>query len=215
MRFNIMNMVNMSMGFSPFQLWMGHSARVVPPLVLSNVASTATTMEEECARQVIKFIENIRMEAQDNLLQAKISQTAQANKSRSLTFPFAIGGCIRLSTLNRRHEYKASGEKHMAKFMPRFNGPYTIVDIDEEHSMVTLDLPNSPNAVPTFHTSEVVPYKENDAELFPNREFSRPPPITTKDGDKEYFIHDIIDEQQRGCGTHYLVRWIGYGPEEN
>ena len=214
-RFNIMNMVNMSTGFSPFQLWMGRSVWVVPPLVLSNVASTATTTEEERARQVIKFIENIRMEAQDNLLRAKISQAAQANKSHSLTFPFAIGGRVCLSTLNRRHEYKASGEKHMAKFMPRFDGPYTIVDIDEEHSTVMLDLLNLPNAVPTFHTSEVVPYKENDAELFPNHKFSRPPLITTKDGNEEYFIHNIINERWRGHGTHYLVWWIGYGPEEN
>ena len=212
-RFNIMNTVNMSTGFSPFQLRMGRSARVVPPLVLPDVVNTSE--EDERAQHVIKFIENIRMEAQDNLLRAKISQAAQANKSRSLTFPFVIGGRVRLSTLNRRHEYKASGEKRVAKFMPRFDGPYTIIDIDEEHSTVTLDLPNSPNAVPTFHTSEVVPYKENDAELFPNREFSRPPPITTEDGNEEYFIRDIIDERRRGRGTRYLVRWIGYGPEEN
>ena len=31
--FNIMNMINKSMGYLPFQLHMGHSPRVLPPLV--------------------------------------------------------------------------------------------------------------------------------------------------------------------------------------
>jgi len=99
--------------------------------------------------------------------------------------------------------------------MPQFDGPYTIIDIDEESSTVTLNLPNSPNTVPTFHTSEVVHYVENNAELFPNHEFARPTPITMEDGDEEYFIWDIIDECRRGRGKRYLIRWVGYGPEED
>ena len=93
----------------------------------------------------------------------------------------------------------------MAKFMPRFNGPYTIVDIDEENSPVTLDLPNSPNIFPTFHTSVVVPYLENDMTLFLGREFCKPTPITTKEGTEEYFTRDIIDERHQGCGYHCRV----------
>jgi len=136
------------------------------------------------------------MEAQDNLLRAKISQAAQANKTRTLMFPFVIGGRARLSTLHRRHKYKAAGEKCVAKFMPRFDGPYTIINIDETDSTVTLDLPNSPNIFPTFHTSEVVPFVENDPVLFPGREFSKPPPVTMEDRTEEYFVRDIINERQ-------------------
>ena len=99
--------------------------------------------------------------------------------------------------------------------MPHFDGPYMIVDIDEENSMVTLDLPNSPNIFPTFHTLVVIPYIENNMTLFPGHEFSKPAPITTEDGTEEYFIHDIIDEQCQGHGFHYLVQWVGYGPEED
>ena len=122
---------------------------------------------------------------------------------------------MRLSTLNRWDEYKAAGEKQVAKFMPRYDGPYTVIDINEEDSTVTLDLPNSPNIFPTFHTSVVVPYVENDATLFPGREFSQPGPVITEEGTEEYFIRDIIDERRCGQGYRYLVRWIGYGPEEN
>jgi len=99
--------------------------------------------------------------------------------------------------------------------MPRYNGPYTIVDIDEDSSMVTLDLPNSLNICPTFHTSEVEPHVENDATLFPNREFDRPPAITMEDGTEEYLICDIIDKHRCGRGYRYLVHWVGYGREED
>lgn len=111
-------------------------------------------------------------------------------------FPFVIGGWARLSTLHRRHEYKATGEKHVAKFMPHFDGPYTIINIDETDSTVTLDLPNSPNVFPTFHTSEVVPFVENNPVLFPGHEFSKPPLVTMEDGTEEYFVRDIINERQ-------------------
>ena len=107
--------------------------------------------------------------------------------------------------LHRHHEYQGSGEKHVAKFMPQYDGPYTIIDIDEGDSTVTLDLPNLPNIFPTFHTSEVAPYIENNTTLFPNREFSRPPAVTMKDGSEEYFIRDIIDERRCSRGYRYLV----------
>ena len=90
--------------------------------------------------------------------------------------------------------------KTVAKFMPRFDGPYTITDIDPDHSTVTLDLPNSPNIFPMFHTSLVIPYIENDPTLFPDCEFSRPPGIITDDGSSEYLIRDIIDERRCGNG---------------
>ena len=212
-RFNIMNTINKSTGFSPFQLRMGRSPRVIPPLVEGEREDPGP--EAERAFTLIKRLEQMSMEAQDNLLRAKISQAAQANKSRTLTFPFAIGGRVRLSTMNRRQEFKGSGEKRVAKFMPRYDGPYTIVDIDEDSSTVTLDLPNSPNICPTFHTSEVEPHVENDATLFPGREFERPPAITMEDGTEEYLIRDIIDERRCGRGYRYLVRWVGYGREED
>ena len=72
--------------------------------------------------------------------------------------------------------------------MPRFDGPYTIIDVDEQHSTMTLNLPNSPNIYPTFHTSEILPSIESDTTLFPSRQFEELSPITTEEGDKEYFI---------------------------
>ena len=79
-----------------------------------------------------------------------------------------------------------------------------------------LDLPNSPNIFPTFHTSNLLPNIENDVTLFLNREFGKPPPIIMmEDSSEEYFIQDIIDEQQCEYGYQYLVHWVSYGPEED
>ena len=68
--------------------------------------------------------------------------------------------------------------------------------MDEQHSTVTLDLPNSPNIHPTFHTSEVLPYIESDTTLFPSHRFEEPNPIITNDGNEEYYIECILDAQR-------------------
>lgn len=97
--------------------------------------------------------------------------------------------------------------------MPWFNGPYTVIDVDEEHSTVTLDLPNSPNICPTFHTSEVPPYIESDTTLFPSCHFEEPIPVITNKGDEESYIDHIPDTWRCSRGYQYLIHWCGYGLE--
>jgi Chromo (CHRromatin Organisation MOdifier) domain len=84
-----------------------------------------------------------------------------------------------------------------------------------EFSAYTLDLPNSPNIFPTFHASQLKRFNTNDAELFPSREHARPGAIMTSEGLEEYAIEKIIDEKKKGRGYQYLVRLVGYGPEED
>ena len=103
----------------------------------------------------------------------------------------------------------------VAKFMPRFDGPFLITAVNEAKSTVTLDLPSTSKRHPVFHTSQILPFIENDPSLFPSREFSKPPPISDAFGNEEFLIRDIIDEQRSGRGFKYLVRWIGYGDKEN
>ena len=99
--------------------------------------------------------------------------------------------------------------------MPRYDGPYTVIDTDEKHSTVTIELPNAPNVFPTFHTSEILPYIECDTDLFPSRKFEEPPPILTPEGSEEFFIDRILDQRRRGRGYQYLVRWRGYSLEHD
>jgi hypothetical protein len=64
-RFAIMNTVNSSTGFSPFQLKTGRSPRVIPPLTPAPPTATAAEID---ARQIIARLEIDVKEAQDNLL---------------------------------------------------------------------------------------------------------------------------------------------------
>jgi hypothetical protein len=183
--FNYMSTVNKSTGFSPFQLQMGQTPQMVPPLILM---STATDMDNILASKFIKKIHLITLEVKDNLTCTKISQALQSNKSQTLTFPFKVGDHVQLSTFYRRCEYKASGELPVAKFMPRFDSPFRILDANQSNLTVRLKLPENSKTHPVFHTSQVLLYKENDTILFPSREFSKPLPIITDTGNKEYFV---------------------------
>ena len=161
--FDIMNTVNHSTGFTPFQLRFGRSPHLLPPLFSSNL----TTPTDILTHDLIQTMQLNVSEAQDNLITAKVSQAFQSNKSRSLTFPFKVGDRVVLSTLHRWQEFKANNSNRVAKFIPRFDGPFKIKSTDEKHSTVTLDLPNLPNIFPVFHTSEIRHFAENDDNLFP------------------------------------------------
>ena len=210
-----MNTVNKSTGFTPFQLRLGRNPRIIPPLI-QHQNLLPLTPSELSAQTIIDRIQHDVWEAQDNLIKAKISQAQQANKHRNTDFPFEVGQRVRLSTLHRRREYKSKNEKRVVKFMPRFNGPYKITKIDKEHSTVTLDLPRSPDIFPIFHTSEIMPFIENDETLFPSCALHAPEPVNVNDN-LEYFVEKILDKRKaRGRGgNQFLVRWVGQGLEYN
>jgi hypothetical protein len=148
-------------------------------------------------------------------MKAKVTQAAFANTAWGPDLKLEIRDRAMLSTENRQQEYMAKGEKRVAKVMPRFDGPYYIVDVNKKKSTITLDFPQSSKRFPTFHTSEVMPYNENDCELFPGRELIRPSTIITENGAEEFYIEKIIDARKRGRGMQYLVRWLGYGPGDD
>ena len=116
--------------------------------------------------------------------------------------------------MNRRKHYKAKGEKRVAKFMPRFDGPYQVVKARPESSTYTLDIPGS-KAFKTFHVSELVRWHANDDTKFPSRALTRPGPLLTEDGYEEYEIDHIVDSKLYRKQRRYLVRWKGYGPESD
>ena len=101
-RFNIMNTVNSFTGFLPFQLRMGRSPRLIPPLILN--AAENTSQSEQDSINVHALIEHINtnvQEAQDNLLTTKVCQAEFANRHRSDGDTFTIGDKVMLSMEHR------------------------------------------------------------------------------------------------------------------
>ena len=193
-RFQIMNTINKSTNYTPFQLRFGRSPRIIPPLL---PPPPNPSNDNITAREIIQNIQIDVADARDNLLLSKISQAFYSNSesSRKNVFTYNIGDKVMLSTLNRRRDYKLKGHKRAAKFMPRFDGPYIVVDTHLEASTITLDMPNAPNLFPTFHTSHVKPWNSNDDSKFPSRTVEKPGPIDV-DGVEEFLVDSIIDHKK-------------------
>jgi hypothetical protein len=202
-RFAMMNTLNVSTGFSGFQLRFGCSPRVIPPL------HTAPTCDPETPEQLVHRLSSLEGQAWDSLLQHKVIQAFHANKTRDTSpFPFAIGHRVKLSTENRRKRLAGDSAKQVSKLLPRFEGPYVVRAVNEQHNTVTLEIPRRghPNGTETFHTSLVRPWFEDDTEFF-----ERPP--LNDDGETE--VEEIVRRKKIGRGWSYLVKYKGYPSEEN
>lgn len=220
-----MNTPNASTGFSPFNLKSGFSPRLIPSLlapahpedlpVIGTVTASDPILapDDPTARAVLEKLELDLLDASDSLLAAKASQSHHANKSRAPDLHFSVGQKVMLATAHRRRDYMRARDGRVAKFMPRFDGPYEVIKAHPDSSLYTLRLPESSKIHPSFHSSQLREFIPNDDSLFPSRTHAKPGPIITEDGSEEYFIDKILDERPRGRGRQYLVRWLGYGPE--
>ena len=108
--FAIMNTVNASTGFSNFQLHLGRSPRIIPPIV----PSTLPPVLRSTSSQVENLISHITMdvnEVQDNLITAKTFQAHYANTACGREVEYKVGDRVMLSTFHRWREYWKKGEK--------------------------------------------------------------------------------------------------------
>lgn len=209
--FDIMNSTNPSTQFSRFQLHLGRSPRIIPPLVSQ---PTTPSIPDTDAHAILRQIELDVAEARDNLVLAKVSQRIQADKHRAPEVVFQPGDFVMLNTLNRRRAYMQAGDGRVAKFMPRWEGKYKILKAFPQSSVYELELPNAPNTYSMFHASELKAYHENNQELFPERHFPEPVPVPGT-VHEEYLIEKILDHRPRGRGFQYLVRWTNQSPSED
>jgi len=108
-----------------------------------------------------------------------------------------------------------NGEKRAVKFFPRWDGPYTITATHPETSSYTINLPPGRNDFPTYYASELKLHVPNYATLFPSHEHARPGPVLTPNGMREHEIDRILNSRPRGHSYQFLVRWKGYGHEDD
>ncbi|EEB91858.1 hypothetical protein MPER_09718 [Moniliophthora perniciosa FA553] len=108
-----MNTVNASTGFSGFQLRLGRSPRVIPPLAGNDLEGLGDG--ELSAAQVIETLRIDTMEAQDSLIKAKVSQAHHINKHRAPDPAFDVGDKVWLSTKNRRRDFLQKKKDRVAK----------------------------------------------------------------------------------------------------
>ena len=193
-QFAIMNTVNKSTGFSPFQLHMGRSPRLIPPIT----PSAQTTGDVDPAKLIDQINSDVA-EAKDNLMLAKLFQADQANRRRGPEDVYKVDDMVMLSTVNQQKEYASTGSGRSAKLFPRHDGLYRVVKAHPTTSTYRLDIPNAPqNSCFTFHASQLKRYIPNDRERFPGQELPRDGPVTLSNGQEEHVIERILDERRRG-----------------
>lgn len=190
---------------------MGRSPRVLPPLI----PSPSHNKEEKSAGVVIDQMKDDTAQARDNLIRSKVDQASTANRHRRADFKIAVGDRVMLATFHRRRDYMLKDSSRVAKFMPWFDGPYTVLHANPDLSSYTLDIPKGSMKFDTFHISQLREFVPNDPELFPSREHARPGPVLTIDGMAEHMIDCILDERRWGRGKRYLIRWVGYGASDS
>ena len=78
--------------------------------------------------------------------------------------------------------------------------------------MVSIDVPTQPNTFPMYHTLQIKPHTENDAEKYPSQTLAEPGPIMV-DGIEEYTVNKIITHWKIGRGYQYRVQFSGWGPK--
>ena len=93
---------------------------------------------------------------------------------------YVIGDKVMLSTFHWQRDYVQKGQNHVTKFMPRFNGPYTITDAFPLCPVYTIDMPNSPDLYCHFHIALLKPFIPNDKVLFPSHVHLHPDTVITE-----------------------------------
>jgi len=151
--FNMMNTVNASTGFSPFQLCMGRSLWLIPPLTSTHLQCDLPDDMDYNAVSLIETLTLNTMQAQDNLLTTKVAQAEFTNHHRSDELVFTVGYHVLLSTKHWCQEYMQTNSGCVTKFMPQYDSPFKITCTHPESSTYILLLPNKPNRFPTFHLS--------------------------------------------------------------
>ena len=102
---------------------------MIPSDLLLTLRSASSHVEE-----VISRINLDVNEAWDNLIATKAFQAHYANKSRGPEVIYAVGDRVMLSTFYRHQEYRKKGDKCAAKFFPRWDRPYTIINSNPHSS---------------------------------------------------------------------------------
>ena len=161
---------------------------------------------------VLEFAKQVRSNlimAHDAIIEARVNQTFYANQGRRTEStkeedPFAVGKEVYLSTKNLKLP-----KKRAKKLLPKFVGPYKIVNANAVTSTYELELPEELQArgiFPKFHASLLRPFVPNDEQLFPNRDPKKFYDFGMPDN-TEWVVEEIIGHQWFGDSIVFHVKW--------
>jgi hypothetical protein len=204
-QFSYNNSVSFSTKFTPFQIVKGYDPDT--PLTIFERPANENDPEVASVEEYIGRCREVIKRATENIKRSQEIQAKQYNKKHR-DEQYKQGDLVLLSTENL--PFKST--TNIRKFRERFIGPFRVI---KRVTDVTykLEIPSSWAIHNTFHVSKLRRYISNDDELFPGRSLKPMPDII--DGNEEYEVEAILADKRVGNTTKYLVKWKGFGSDEN
>ncbi|QRW22884.1 Retrotransposable element Tf2 protein [Rhizoctonia solani] len=95
------------------------------------------------------------------------------------------------------------------KLDPKWLGPFKVTEKISSHAY-RLKLPETLKIHNVFYVGLLSKAHESASQPFPNQ-----PPPETIEGEEEYKVEQILDSKRQQGKWVYLIKWKGYGPEDN
>jgi hypothetical protein len=194
--FAINSSINESTGFAPFELMYTRMPRLMDRI-------DESLIENKGIRQFVEQAAQNVNDAFDSILQHRVFQKVQADKKRRAEPEINQGDRVYLATRDL-----ALPKGRASKLLPKFIGPYLVVESHPETSTYRLDLPEDMkrrNIHSTFHVSKLRPYLLNDETLFPGR--SSVMPYDYGEPDEEDVVREIDGHRWKRGKVEFHVVW--------
>jgi hypothetical protein len=194
--FAINSSISSSTGFAPFELVYTRMPQFMTKVTPQFIKSKGIQDFVEQATQNLN-------DAFDALLQTRVFQKATADKRRKAEPEIKQGDRVYLSTKDL-----ALPKGRAGKLLPKFIGPYLVLDARPETSNYRLDLPEElrkRHIHDRFHVSKLRPYHANDETLFPGR--AKIQPYDFGEPDEEDVVREIDNHRWRAGKYEFHVIW--------
>jgi hypothetical protein len=195
--FAINSSVNETTGFAPFEINYTRMPSVMPKIHMSQTVHKGIREFVEAAQQNLN-------DAYDAIIARRVFQKVQADKHRRVEPEIKAGDKVFLATKDL-----ALPKGRAGKFLPKFIGPYLVLEAKPDVSTYRLDLSDElkhRNIHPVFHVSRLRPYHSNDDKLFPGR--SSVTPYDFGEPDEETGVEAIDGHQWKARTLRFHVKWI-------
>lgn len=197
---------------SPFFVDTGRKPK--NPLSSVDNGEPVTVSRVEYASRFVHHRQEVIERARQNLMDAQAAQKKFYDKRRADN-PFKVGDLALLSTQDLNISYAtADTSLRSRKFIPRFIGPYTILEL--HGNVALLDLPaNLKHLSARFNIDELKVYNSNP-DQFRGRVIPKSTPVVfDEDGEKLHVVEALIRKRMFNRKPEYLVKWHGIPSHEN
>ncbi|QRW25577.1 Retrotransposable element Tf2 protein [Rhizoctonia solani] len=177
-------------GRTPFELVYGRNPVMNPSNVPANVPE---------ADQVANTLAREWQEAESALRMTKERMTG----TRGVVLRYSVGKKVWLDGKNVELRTNSN------KLDPKQLGPFEVTEKVSSHAY-RLKLPETLKIHDVFYVGLLSKVHKSPSQPFPEQ-----PPPETIEGEEEYKVEQIIDSKRQRGKWFYLIKWKGYGPEDN